>query len=297
MEWQQLEYFRVVARTEHFTKAAQSLAISQPALSRSITNLEEEIGILLFDRLGRTVRLNSYGEVFLKHVENALGEIEQGIKAVNQLNNPATGVVSLAFLVSLGLNILPDMIGKFSPIYPGVEFRLFENVTPYILKDLINGKVDLCLTSPFEKQPGIVWHKLLDEDLYAYLPVSHPLASKSNIRLEELKDEAFIGLKKSYSMRTLLDKFCGQAGFTPEVKFEGGDLATVVGLVSSGLGVAVIPKFTGVDSSKVQCLPITHPICQREIGLAWLGERRLSPSVKLFKDFVVHQFEFPKGHN
>ncbi len=291
MEWQQLEYFRVVAKTEHFTKAAQSLAISQPALSRSITQLEEEIGVLLFDRLGRAVRLNSYGEVFLKHVENALGEIDQGIKAVSQLNNPATGVVSLSFLVSLGLNVLPEMIGKFSPLYPEVEFRLYENVTPFIQKDLINGKVDLCLTSPFEKQSGIFWHKLLDEMLFAYLPVNHSLASRANIRLGDLKDDAFIGFKKSYNMRTLLDKFCGQAGFIPEVKFEGGDLATIVGLVSSGLGVTVIPKFSGVDSSKVKCLPITSPICQREIGLAWLEERRLSPSAKLFRDFVIQKFE------
>ncbi len=290
MEWQQLEYFRAVARAEHFTKAAQSLAISQPALSRSITKLEEEIGVLLFDRLGRTVRLNSFGEVFLKHVENAFNEIDQGIKAVNQLSNPATGVISLTFLVSLGLNILPEMIGKFSRLYPGVEFHLYENVTPYILKDLVNGEVDLCLTSPFEKQHGILWHKLLDEMLYAYLPVSHSLAVKSNICLADLKGEPFISFKKSYNTRTLVDKFCGMAGFTPEVKFEGGDLATIVGLVSSGLGVAVIPKFSGVDSSKVKCLPIISPICEREIGLAWLEERTLPPSAKLFRDFLIHEF-------
>ncbi len=290
MEWQQLEYFRVVARTEHFTKAAQILAISQPALSRSITNLEAEVGVLLFDRLGRTVRLNSFGKVFLKHVENALNEIDQGMQAVKQLNNPATGVISLAFLLSLGLNILPDMISKFSREYPGVEFRLFENMTPFILKELIDGKVDLCLTAPFEERGDIAWHRLLDEPLYVYLPVTHALEASPNIRLAELRNESFIGFRKNYNMRTLLEKFCGQAGFIPQVKFEGGDIATVVGLVSSGLGVAVIPKFSGVDSSKVRCLPITEPVCRREIGLAWLKERALPASVELFKNFVITQF-------
>ncbi|HBF36741.1 MAG TPA: LysR family transcriptional regulator [Firmicutes bacterium] len=291
MEWQQLEYFRVVARTQHFTKASQSLAISQPALSRSITKLEEEVGVLLFDRVGRTVRLNSFGEIFLKHVESALNEIDQGIQALAQMNNPATGVISLAFLVSLGLNILPEVIGQFNRQYPGVEFRLYESVTPFILKDLINGKVDLCLTSPFENQSGIAWHKLLDDALYAYVPVTHPLASRSSICLAELRDEPFIGFRKNYDMRSLVGEFCRQAGFLPQVKFEGGDIATIVGLVSSGLGVAVIPKFSGAEFSKVKCLPIEEPVCQREIGLAWLRERMLPPSATLFRDFVVHTFE------
>jgi DNA-binding transcriptional LysR family regulator len=290
MEWQQLEYFRIVARTEHFTKAAEQLSISQPALSRAITNLETEVGVMLFDRIGRNVRLNSFGKVFLKHVDCALNEVQKGIAAVTQLNDPATGVIALGFLLSLGLNVLPDLIGKFNRQYPRVELHLYENVTVNILKQLVSGEVDLCLTSLFPPQPGIAWTPLFTEELYAYLPVNHPLAQRPSVRLAELATEPFIGFKKRYGMRTLMEQFCQAAGFTPFIKLEGGDVATIIGLVSSGLGVALIPKLVGIDSAKIKGLPISKPLCRREIGLAWLHERELPPSVALFREFLITQF-------
>jgi DNA-binding transcriptional LysR family regulator len=291
MEWQQLEYFRAVAQTEHFTKAAELLVISQPALSRSITKLEEELGVLLFDRLGRNVRLNSFGRVFLKHVERAIHEIHSGIEEINQLKDPASGTIALAFLLSLGLNILPDIIRKFNHEYPRVEFRLYQSATPFILKYLLDGEADLCLTGPVNNQPGISWHKLIDEELFAYLPADHRLARQSTVRLAELAAEPFISLKRGYGMRTLTETFCEQAGFVPQIKFEGDDVATIVGLVSSGLGVTLIPTFSGIDSARIKRLPISEPLCQREVGLAWQEERILSPSVELFRSFVMNQFD------
>jgi DNA-binding transcriptional LysR family regulator len=291
MEWQQLEYFRMVARTEHFTKAADRLAISQPALSRAINNLETEVGVLLFDRIGRNVRLNLFGKIFLKHVDCALNEVQKGIAAISQLNDPATGVIALGFLPSLGLNVLPDLIGKFNRQYPLVEFRLNENVTPNILKQLVNGEVDLCLTSSFPTKPGIVWDFLFSEELYAYLPVAHPLAQHKKVRLDELAAEPFVSFKKRYGMRMLMEQFCQKAGFNPLIKFEGGDVATIIGLVSSSLGVALIPKMVGIDSNKIKVLPISEPLCNREIGLAWLQERNLPPSVALFREFLSMQYK------
>jgi DNA-binding transcriptional LysR family regulator len=290
MEWQQLEYFRVVADLEHFTKAAERLAISQPALSRSITKLETELGVTVFDRLGRTVRLNSFGKIFLNHVERALKEIHAGMEEVAELNDPATGTISLAFLLTLGLNLLPDMIGKFNQQYPRIEFQLYQNATPFILKYLEAGEVDLCLTGRVDRQPGLIWHKLLDEELFAYLPADHSLAARDELDLAELADEPFISLKKGFGMRTLTETFCEQAGFIPRIKFEGDDVATIVGLVSSGLGVSMIPTFPGIDSNRIKRIPIAKPSCEREIGLAWLEGKTLSASAELFRNFVIDQF-------
>jgi DNA-binding transcriptional LysR family regulator len=110
------------------------------------------------------------------------------------------------------------------------------------------------------------------------------------LRLAELAAEPFISLKRGYGMRTLTETFCEQAGFVPQIKFEGDDVATIVGLVSSGLGVTLIPTFSGIDSAKIKRIPISEPLCQREIGLAWQRERILSPSVELFRNFVINQF-------
>ncbi|MBE1446499.1 LysR substrate-binding domain-containing protein [Paenibacillus sp. OAS669] len=91
-------------------------------------------------------------------------------------------------------------------------------------------------------------------------------------------------------MRTLTDRLCGLAGFAPKIKFEGDDVATVSVLVSSGLGVTLIPFFTGIDSSKIKRLHVTEPLCKREIGLAWVEDRTLSPSAELFRTFIIEQF-------
>ena len=145
MEWQQLEYFRIVAKTEHFRKAAELLNISQPALSRSITKLEEELGICLFDRIGRSVKLNQFGRVFLKRVENGLNEISYGVEEINHLKNPYTGMVSIAFLQTFGISILPEIIRNFNEQYPLVEIQLYQNNIFSSVGQLLNREVDLCL--------------------------------------------------------------------------------------------------------------------------------------------------------
>jgi DNA-binding transcriptional LysR family regulator len=290
MEWQQLEYFRVVAKTEHFRKSAELLAISQPALSRSITKLEEELGVNLFDRAGRSVQLNKFGRVFLKRVENGLKEISIGIQEINQLKNPYTGTVSLAFLQTLGITILPEILSHFNKRYPHVEIQLFQTKILDSINQLLNREVDLCLISKFNDNTNITWHPLLDEELFAYVPANHRLANRPSISLCELSKDNFIGFKKELGMREVINNFCEKAGFTPIIKFEGEDVSTLAGLVSSGLGVTIIPAFHGISSEKIKQISISEPYCHREVGLAWLNGNLLSPSAELFKNFVKESF-------
>ncbi|QHW32333.1 LysR family transcriptional regulator [Paenibacillus rhizovicinus] len=291
MEWQQLEYFRVVARTEHFTRAAERLAISQPALSRSITHLEETLGVSLFDRVGRSVKLNAYGRLFLTRVEKGLQEIQDGIHELQQLKDPYTGTVSLAFVMTFGLSLLPDFIGKFNQLYPQVKLQLFQNTTAGIIRQLLDSEADLSILGAIDHRNQLEWQKLLDEELYVYVPAKHRLADRDAIRLEELSQDPFISFKKGYSMRALTDQFCQQAGFTPHIVFEGEDVATVSVLVSSGIGVTLIPSFTGITSNKIKKLRVTEPLCRREIGLAWLKGRTLSPSADLLRTFIQSYFQ------
>ncbi|QHT58523.1 LysR family transcriptional regulator [Paenibacillus lycopersici] len=290
MEWQQLEYFRAVGRSEHFTRAAERLAISQPALSRSITHLEETLGVPLFDRVGRSVKLNAYGRLFLARVEKALQEIQDGVNELQQLKDPYTGTVSLSFVMTFGLSLLPDFIGSFNRRYPQVKLQLFQNTTAGIVRQLLDSEADLSILGLIDLRSQLEWTKLLDEELYIYVPAKHRLAARESIRLEEVADDPFIGFKKGYSMRSQTEQFCRQAGFSPRVVFEGEDVATVSVLVSSGIGVTLIPAFTGITPSKIKKLRVTEPVCRREIGLAWLKGRTLSPSADLLRAFIMNYF-------
>ena len=290
MEWQQLEYFRVAAKTEHFHKAAQRLSISQPALSRSITKLEDELGILLFDRTGRSVKLNKFGRLFLHRVEKGMREIEMGVNEINQLKNPYTGTVSIGFLQILGMTIVPEIVSHFNKQYPDVVIHLYQNRIVDSIQQLLNREVDLCLITQVTDQPAITWHQLLDEELFLYVPVDHPIAGKASVSLSELSKEPFIAFKKELGMRGVIDGFCEQAGFSPFIKFEGEDVPTLTGLVSAGLGVTIIPAFHGISSEKVKRVTISSPYCHRKIGLAWLNGITPSPAVELFKRYILEKY-------
>lgn len=291
MEWQQLEYFRIAAKTEHFRKSAEILSISQPALSRSITKLEEELGVALFDRTGRSVKLNKFGQAFLKRVENGLKEISVGIAEINQLKNPHTGIVSLAFLQTLGVTILPEIISNFNHLYPQIEFQLYQDKSYSSINKLLNREVDLCLISASGDHPYMNWHPLLNEELFLFVPVNHRFASRESVALGELAEESFVGIRRGMGLRQVIDHFCKEAGFTPVIKFEGEDIPTLAALVSAGIGVGILPAFSGIASDKIRKISISEPYCYREIGLAWLSGDALSPSTELFRNYIINTYK------
>ncbi|HUW64931.1 MAG TPA: LysR family transcriptional regulator [Spirochaetia bacterium] len=287
MEWQHLEYFQTVARLQHFTRAAEELSLSQPALSRAIARLEEEMGVPLFERKGRTVSLNHYGELFLVRVNRALTEIAKGKQEIQDLLNPENGQVSLAFLHTLGNHLIPTLLGSFRRQYPQVNFRLHQDDTEAILDMLEAGEIDFGLSSPVITRKGLRWLDLLTEELLVIVPRGHRLAGRTGVELRELADELFVMLKKGYGLRAITDQLCQKAGFTPKVTFEGDEVATVAGLVAANLGVALVPEIPGLDEAGLARLPVTRPVSRRVIGMAWKEGRYLSPAAKRFLTFVT----------
>ena len=290
MEWQQLEYFRVLAKRLHFTQSAEELAISQPALSRSMAKLEQELGVPLFERYGRSIKLSQFGQLFLPRVERAIREIQNGLEEIQQYKNPLSGLVSLSFLHTLGTNIVPDVLGKFNRAYPHVEFHLSQNANPFILDQLLDGEFDICFMSQPESQEGIIWRELFLEPLFAFVPLNHPLGGCPAARLEQFKDDSFIAVQKGFSLRIIMDEMCKMAGFEPKILFEGEEVATALGLVGAGLGIALLPDVVGLDYSKTNRIHIIEPLCRRQIGLAWAKKRHLSPSAELFRQYVLKYF-------
>lgn len=290
MEWQQLEYFRTVAQVQHVTQAAKILSISQPALSRAIARLEEELGVPLFDRQGRSVQLNAYGKIFLARVQQALAQIEEGKKEIRDRIDPDQGVISLAFLHTFGTNFIPEILGEYRRVNPNVRFQLTQNSYSYLLQQLESGEVDLCMISPKVDKKGVRWDSLLTEELYLVVPQGHRLSDRDQVSLEEVARDSFISLKEGFGLRTITDQLCEQAGFLPDITFEGEEVTTIAGLVSAGLGVSVMPAVKGIDLENTVLIPVSTPICRREIGMAWMENRYMSPAVLRFKEFVLDFF-------
>ncbi len=291
MEWQQLKYFQVVAKMQHMTRAAEALSISQPALSRSIARLEDELGVPLFERQGRTIMLNRYGRLFLKRADTILKEMEEGKKELIGLQDPDSGEVSLGFLHTLGSHIIPNLIRSFRNNFPKVKFELNQDGSESLLRDLERGVTDLCLVSTKEKRNEIMWVKLWSEELFIIAPKTHPFAARESIALEETADESFIFFKRGIGIREITDQLCQEAGITPKITFEGEEIGTVAGLVSSGMGIAIIPNIKGIDWSIITKIPVSRPKCKREIGIAWVEGRYLSPATQRFRQFIIDYFK------
>jgi len=291
VEWQQLTYFRTIAKTQHLGRAASELGVSQPALSRTIARLETEFGIPLFDRKGRSILLNRYGRALLTRVERALQELEDAHKELTDIFNQESGTVSLAFLATFGTWLVPDLMRAFQTNHPKMNFRLLQGPAPTLLSLLMSGDVDLCLSSPMFEDPQVEWEPIGEEELFVLVPETHPLARKRSVKLKDVADEAFISLKPGYGLRRVTDELCTQAGFKPRINFEGEEVATLWGLVGAGLGIAIGPRIPVSAPGTPAAIKISEPRCSRTIGLAWVKKRYLSFASRSFLEFIRARFK------
>ncbi|MXQ52154.1 LysR family transcriptional regulator [Shimazuella alba] len=290
MELLQLEYFRTVARLEHMTEAAGVLHITQSSLSKTIQRLEEDLGVALFDRNGRKLRLNEFGRSFLQRVERALLELEEGKREIVDLTSSDYGTLSLAVNTAY---ILPDILHRFREIRPQVQFHVQQLQTHEMKKQMKKGEIDFCLSSPPIQGSEVVCDIVFQEEIYVIVPTTHRFANRDRVGLSELKEERFVSLKKGYGIRDLMDIYCEKVGFVPENAYEGNEPATLSPLVQAGLGISFIPKsaLQVWSPENIVFLQIKDPVCIREVGLSRHQSRYLSSAAKEFRQVIIEYFQ------
>ena len=282
-----LRHFVAVARMEHVTRAAQELGVPQPTLSRSIARLEADLGLQLFVRTGRVLRLTGHGRLLLGHAERALAELETALRALAGEASPDSGRVAFGFLHTLGGATVPQLLREFRADHPGVRFELVQRGHDGLLELLRSGAVDLCLTSPLPEEPGLVASALAEQPLRLVVPPEHPFAGRRRLRLAEAAREQFVGLERGYGLRTTTDAWCREAGFAPQLAFEGEEIDTVRGLVAAGLGVALLPPDPTGGGQGVVELEVVEPRTSRTLGLVWRREAEGAPAVRAFRETVL----------
>lgn len=166
MDWHQLHYFQTLARYNNFSKAAEELILSQSALSRSISRLEKEIGVPLFERKSRGAILNRYGMKFLVHVNRAMAEIDEAKQEINDLVNPFHGTILLGFIQTLGFSFVPDLISDFQREKPSITFQLMQDSTSKILTGLETGEIDIGFCSPQEPVEDLSFFQVVKDELF-----------------------------------------------------------------------------------------------------------------------------------
>lgn len=299
LELRQIQYFIEVAKREHMTEAADALHVAQSAVSRQIVNLEAELGVNLFIREGRSIRLTPIGRMFLERMLQAMDVIDQARREINQYLDPEKGTVRIGFPSSLAAYLLPTVISAFRTKHPDVKFQLYQDSYRNLIDSVIKGEIDMALMGPLPMQERRVKSKILFvENLIALLYSNHPLAGKSSLKLDDLRNDSFILSPKGYILREVVVKACQQHGFEPQVSFEGKDIDAIKGLVSAGLGITLLPEITLVDSLPRATVKakITEPNVTRTVGVIVPVDRDLLPTELLFYEFLQDFFKTLTGY-
>ncbi|CAG7652702.1 HTH-type transcriptional regulator GltC [Paenibacillus allorhizosphaerae] len=290
MEWQQIEYFIAVAQLQHMTNAAKELSLTQSALSRSISALEKELGVALFERSGRSLVLNRYGRIFLERAKLALMEIEKGKQEITNLINPSAGVISLSFLHMLGAQLIPSLLNSFRERYADIRFELHQSSNNELLTLISNNDCDFGITTPEFVNDSFHWHLMGKSELFLATPLNHRWVNLSSVNLEELREVPYVGLKTSCGLSFTINKLFEKKQIRPNTVFHADELDTVAGLVSAGFGVAILPKTLGLQNHPLVWLKVDEPECELTLGVVWKKNKELTPVSNIFLSFIREKY-------
>jgi DNA-binding transcriptional LysR family regulator len=269
MELRQLAYFVAVAEERQFTRAAERVAVAQPAVSAQIRRLERELGETLFHRDRRAARLTIAGESFMPHARAALAAVQDGRDTIASLRSVLRGRLRVGVSTPVDRR-LAETLGEFHRTYPAVEIALAEQHNAPTLTALADGDFDAALIGYHGQQlPAAIRTRVVaTEPLVLVVRPGHQLADQRTVAVEELRDEPIVTLVAGSGLRAVLENACQRAGFAPHIVAETGELGSLADLAAEGLGVAVLP-LSAARRPELAMVTITRPRLHRRTALAW----------------------------
>lgn len=270
MELSQIRYFLDAAESQHITKSAERLNIAQPALTKAIHRLEDELGVPLFIRRGRGVILSEYGKYLQKKLIPIVAKLDRIPQDLRKMAKLEEETVHLNVLAASSL--VTDAVIAYKKTHDNIIFELMQNAEG----ELYDIGVITRSCEEYDEDASAHGERLaaefaLSERIYLAVPLSHPLAQKDKVHLSEAEGEGFISLMGSRHFRTICDRLCGEAGFTPNIIFESDNPATVKNMIAAKMGIGFWPEFTWgeLDSDGVRLIEICEPTCVREIVFSY----------------------------
>ncbi|KYH13640.1 LysR family transcriptional regulator [Staphylococcus kloosii] len=291
MEWHHLEYFKLLAKLQNVSLSAKQLNVSQSALSRAIKQLEEEVGAPLFNRVGRSLKLNKYGQSFLVTVNTITQEMDMFKSEVTQSIDMLNGDITIGFLHSVGPTYLSDFLKTFNSQYPNIRVKLLQDHAKGLISKLENGDIDVAITMVAPASNSVCFIPLLQEQLFITLNSTHPLANEQSLNIADLVNEQFILLKENFVLREQVDQIFYEHNINNvEINFESDETLTIASFVSAGLGISILPKLKNIQLPNLTQIPINNYKAQRTIGLCYLTQADQLPIVKVTKETLLNYF-------
>ncbi len=270
MELHQLRYFCAVAHNGNFTRAAKAENVAQPSLSQQILKLEAELGAKLFDRFPRSARLTQFGRTFLFRAEAILRQIGEAITEIEEMAGAEKGRVVIGAIPTIAPYFLPPVLTGFTRQHPTIAVSVMEETTPLLLERLHDGRIDLALLSLPVPGGEFICEDLFREPFFAVVPPKHHLASRKMIDLHEIRTDPFLLLKEGHCFRENVIMACRESKLQPNLVFESDQFSTILGMVSAGMGVSVVPAMAIANLQRCKFIRIRDQRVSRRVGLAQL---------------------------
>jgi len=286
MELNQLEYVCAVARRQSFTAAARELHVTQSSLSQQISKLEGEIGIRLFERTTRHVRLTPAGIDFLKYANRVIQELDEAKYQIQKYLTMEQGYIELGIFPALGSFHLTALIADFQKNFPGVKLSFHEAECEDLVRMLTESRINLAFLSEYDTDE-VDFYNLLVDEVGLIVNSFHPLAVQQSVSLPQVENENFIIPYKTSGLCKSFISACNDAGFNPKIIYHCSHIETNVGLVQSNIGVGVLSYSTAMrHQDEVKVLRIVPPVI-RKISLAAPKSTNCSPAVSVFIKFAL----------
>jgi len=292
MEIHQLTYFVAVAETGSFSRAAERCNIAQPSLSQQIQKLEQELGEPLFDRLTRRVVLTDAGRSLLPRATTILAELQDIKHSMNQEADSSRGMLNVGFIPTMAPFVLPKVIQRFSKEFPQARLAVHEDLTESLVRELVDGKLDVGITSAPIHNKLIRTQELLTEPLWVASSKKHDIITSADIHIKELDDFPFIALSEMHCLGEQVQSFCYQQHLELKIVCHTSQLATVQNCVALGLGISLVPRALAMSdiSKQVVYRELSDATPQRKIAAATHVERTQSFLTKKFIEMVREEY-------
>lgn len=278
MEIRQLEYFLMVSRVNSFTRAAERLYVSQPAVTNAVRSLEDELGIQLFDRSQKQALLTTEGKIFFAHVEQIMNGISNTLEEINSLKNLGTGIVNIGLTALGGIPSCVFLLKEFVEGYPNIKIVVREDSTEQLQKLLVEDKLDFAFVFSGKEKSTLAYLELPPQELALCCNRRHRFRRQNVLPLEELGNESLILPKAARD-------FFVDSNILRNVVAEISHVQTIKSLVSAGLGVSILPEEIFEQDDNLIAVALDPPIYLRPV-IAYKKNRKQSHAAEAFLDSV-----------
>lgn len=269
MEIRQLRYFLDIAQTEHLTQSAQNLFVTPSTLSHGLRLLEQELGMALFDRLGRGLKLSQAGEEFRVYATRALKEVEAGRMALADLSGLRSGRLTIGAFPTFLNTVVPATVAAFSRSYPGVMVVVRDLRAGPIEEQLLSGELDLGIAFHPATHEEIETEPLFDERLLLVVGPAHPLAGRRSIATRALSRVPLALLPRSFATRRMIDESLRAAGVNVDIRVEMDSVESLLGVCRHGDLASIVPERAAEQAPDLHALSLTAPQLVRHAGILW----------------------------